>query len=471
MQKNVFEYLIIGGGIVGTSVFSALARQGKSVALADKALDVGTGASKANSGLVHAGFDAAPGTLKAKLNVLGNSMYPSEAKRLGLPIKKVGAYVVGNELNKLKDLVKRGTINGVSGLTILSQNELKEKLPMLRSDIKYAMHAENAYIISPYMFTICLAEEGIVNGGEVFLDYQPRKISKVNDCFVVSDGKNEIHAKYIINSAGAGYNEIAKLIGAENYPITYRRGEYYVLDKTEKNLVPSTIFPLPSKDSKGVLVTPTIDGNILVGPTSTLSDVVAKTTAEDLAFVREKACNMVPSLNLKKTIRIFSGVRSIVCDDFVIEKSKVVPNVINIAGICSPGLSSAPAIALYVLDLLGISTNIKKGVKIRPYITMQDLSTSKQNELISQNPSYGKIVCKCEGISEGEIIDALSRPLRVLSTDGVKRRTRTGMGRCQGGFCLARTIELIAQKNNISLFDVVKENKGSNIIVGNVKEK
>lgn len=469
-MTNSFEYLVIGGGVVGANIFSSLARANKSVALIDKALDVATGASKANSGLVHAGFDAKPNTLKAKLNVLGNKMYEMQAKRLGLPIKKTGAYVVGNQKEQLSDLLKRGKLNGVDGLSIISGVELKNKLPMLSSEIKYALFAENAYIISPYMFTICLTEEGIVNGGKVFLGFESKKIKRVNDYYVVFDGKNEIICKYIINSAGFGYNDIAKLIGSETYNIEHRRGEYYVLDSTEKDLVPATIFPLPTKESKGVLVTPTIDGNILVGPTSTTSDYVSKTTSSDLAFVRESAIRMIPSINLKKTIRIFSGVRSIVGDDFVIEKSKIRENVINIAGICSPGLSAAPAIAEYVLNILGISTKFGNAIKIKPYLMLSTLSQKKQNELIAQNPAYGKIVCKCEGISEGEILDALSRPLQVVSTDGIKRRTRTGMGRCQGGFCLAKTMELIAKKNNISLFDVVKENKGSNILVSNVKE-
>ncbi|MBQ9790428.1 MAG: FAD-dependent oxidoreductase [Clostridia bacterium] len=469
-NNDMFDYVIVGAGIVGSSIFSALARSGKSVCMIDKALDVGTGAAKANSGLVHAGFDAKPGTLKAKLNVLGNKMYPLEAKRLGLSIKKTGAYVVGNDKEKLEELLARGKTNGVDGLHLLSGSELKAKLPMLNPEIKYALFAENAYVISPYMFTICLAEEGIVNGGRVVLGFDAKRIKKHGDIFTISDGFDEIKTKYIINSSGAGYNEIANMIGSEIYELEFRRGEYFVLDSTEKNLVPSTVFPLPSKAGKGVLVTPTVDGNILVGPSSQLSDDITKTTAEGLSFVRSQASNMIPSINFKKTIRIFSGIRTVVGDDFVIEKSREMPNVINIAGICSPGLSAAPAIALYVLNLLGLDTKIPAAKKIKPYVALSSLPVSKKNELIARNPLYGKIVCKCEGISEGEIVDALSRPLRVVSVDGIKRRTRTGMGRCQGGFCLSKTIELIAKKNNITLFDVVKENKGSNIIVSGVKK-
>ena len=468
-QNNIFEFAIFGGGVVGASIFSALARSGKSVCMIDKALDVATGASKANSGLVHAGFDALSGTKKALLNVLGNKMYVSEAKRLGLPIKKTGAYVVGNDQKKLCELFERGEKNGVQGLHLLSESELKARLPMLCSDIKHGLFAENAYIISPYMFTICLAEEGIVNGGKVFLGFDTKKIKKDQGLYVISCGDAEIKAKHIINCAGAGYNDVARLIGSELYEIEYRRGEYYVLDSTEGGLVPSTIFPLPTKAGKGVLVTPTIDGNILVGPNSEPSNQSTKTTADGLAFVKAQSMLTVPNINFKKTIRIFSGIRTIVGDDFVIECSKKAANVINIAGICSPGLSAAPAIALFVLDLLGLETKIPAAKKIEPYKNFASLSNAQKNKIIAQNPKYGKIVCKCEGISEGEIIDALSRPLRVISVDGIKRRTRTGMGRCQGGFCLSKTIELIAKANKINPSDVVKENRGSNIVAGEVK--
>ena len=470
MNKNVYKYLIIGAGVVGTNIFSALARKGESVCMVDNALDVSTGASKANSGLVHAGFDAEPGTKKAMLNVLGNKMYESEAKRLSLPIRKTGAYVVGNDLKKLKELYNRGVKNGVEGLSLLSNNDLKNKLPMLNPEIGYALHAENAYVISPYMFTICLTEEGIINGGNVILGYDIKKIKKNNNVFIVTNGETEIYAEYIINCAGAGYNDIAKLIGSEKYDIVFRRGEYYVLDSTLKDLVPSTIFPLPTSAGKGVLVTPTVDGNILVGPNSEICEYSTKTTSSGLKYVKEQSMITVPNINFKKTIRIFSGVRCVVGDDFVIEKSKTIPNVVNIAGICSPGLSAAPAIALYVLNLLGLDTNIPKNTKkIKPYVFFNTLSRAKQNSKILENPKFGKIVCKCEGISEGEIEEALNRPLKCFTVDGVKRRTRAMMGRCQGGFCMSKVIELIAKNNKMTVFDVNKENKGSQIIVGEVK--
>lgn len=470
MGNLEFDYLIVGGGVVGANVFSALARAGKDVALVDKAFDVGTGASKANSGLVHAGFDPLPGTNKARLNRIGNQMYPSEAKRLGLKIKKTGAYVVGNDKVALESLIERGKKNGIQGLELLDENLLHKKVKNLSPEIKYGLLAKNAYIISPYMFTICLAEEGIVNGGKVFLGFNTKSIKTEKDGYTLTNGSVKIKTKFLINAAGIGYNDVAKMIGAEGYPLELRRGEYYVFDSTEKNIVPTTIFPLPTKLGKGVLVTPTVDGNILVGPNSEESDTSTKTTKIGLDDIKNKAKTLIPALNFKKTIRIFSGIRTISGNDFIIEKSKLKPNVINIAGICSPGLSSAPAIALDVLNLLQVKPDFKNAKKIEPYFVMGDLSPKEQNLVIKKNPNYGKIVCKCEGVSEGEIVDALHRPLKVFSTDGIKRRTRAGMGRCQGGFCLNRVIELVAKENGISLFDVTKENAGSNSFVSNVKE-
>ena len=470
MGNVEFDYLIVGAGIVGANVFSALARTGHSVALVDKAYDVATGASKANSGLVHAGFDPIPGTNKARLNRIGNIMYPGEAKRLGLKIKRTGAYVVGNDKTALEELYKRGHENLIDGLELLDEKALHSKIKNLSPDIKYGLFAKNAYIVSPYMFTICLTEEGIVNGGQVLLGYQIKSVKREKDGYVLTNGKTSIKTKFIINAAGAGYNDVAKLIGAEEYPLEFRRGEYYVLDSSEKDLVAATVFPLPTQKGKGVLVTPTIDGNILVGPNSEISDTCTKTTKFGLDDIKNKAETLISGINFRKTIRIFSGIRTISGTDFIIEKSKTQPNVINIAGICSPGLSSAPAIALDVLKMLNLEPNYKKAKQIKPYFVMNDLSEVEQNNMIKQDPRYGKIVCKCENVSEGEIVEALHRPLKVYSTDGIKRRTRAGMGRCQSGFCLNRVVELIAKENGISLFDVVKENEGSNILLSNVKE-
>lgn len=471
MQTKIYDFAIIGAGVVGASVFNDLALCGYKTIIIDKASDVATGCSKANSGLVHAGFDPEPGSLKAILNREGNKLYPSICKRLGVPLKKTGALVVGSHKDVIEKLYKNGIENKINNLTILNRDEIKKIVPNIADNVTVALYAKDAYIVSPYLYTICLTEEAIINGGDVALEYNTRKIKYLGGVYVISDGKTEIFAKSIINCAGAGYNTIAKLIGSEQYPIIFKRGEYYVLDSSEKNLVNLTVFPEPTAGSKGVLVTPTIDGNILVGPTSYESDAVTRTTIEGLANIKAKADMCVQGINFKKTIRIFSGVRNIVGHDFVIELSKTKPGVVNVAGICSPGLSSAPAISRYILSLLGIEYNVVYNKKIKPYVLLRDLPVSKRNELIKQNTSYGKIVCKCENISEGEIIDALKRPLRIRSIDGVKRRVRAGMGRCQGGFCGDRVALLIAKTDKIPLEQVLKENVGSYFVTGNIREK
>ena len=471
MQNNSFDFIVIGAGVVGCSIFNDLARCGYSVAIIDNASDVATGASKANSGLIHAGFDPKPGTLKAKLNVLGNKLYPDICKRLGVDLKKTGALVVGKHKRVMQALLKNGQENGVKNLSIIDREGIKSLVPNIAKDITCALYAKDAYIVSPYLYTICLAEEAIVNGGKVFLEYDILKTSYKSELYYITNGKNVICGKTIINCAGAGYNKVAKLFGSEQYPIVYKRGEYFILDSTERDLARITVFPEPSIGSKGVLVTPTVDGNILVGPTSILSDDVARTTNEGLNEIKTKSTQSVDGINFKKTIRIFSGVRSIIGDDFVIEKSNNCAGIVNVAGICSPGLSAAPAISRYVMELLGLDYKVVNNNRIKPYVCLKNLSNAKRNEMIKQNPLYGKIVCKCEDVSEGEIVDALNRPLKIRSIDGVKRRTRSGMGRCQGGFCGDRVADIIAKVNKIPIEQVLKENRGSYFVCGDIREK
>ena len=471
-MEKIFDIAIIGGGVIGVSIFNDLARCGVNVALIEKELDVSVGTTKANSGIIHAGFDAEPGTLKAKLNVLGNSMFPAICERLHVPLIKCGAYVIGGVDEAVNNLIEKAKLNGVKGVKKLKRKELLTRLPNIAENINVGLFAENSYIVEPYFYTFCLAEEAVVNGGQLFLGYNIKKIVNKKDGFVLSDGKNQIKARFVVNSAGFAYNDVAKMLKSEIYKIEYRRGEYYVLDHSEKDVVPATVFPLPDKMGKGVLVTPTASGNILVGPTSYVSDSNTKTTDDGLSDIKTKVNNMLTNVNLSKAIRVFAGVRSVVGHDFVIERSKKVRNVINIAGICSPGLSSAPAISRYVLDILGIKYEPKADCKtIKPYTKLSELDNSAKNKLIAKNSDYGKIVCKCEGITLGEIKDAINRPIRPTTMDAIKRRIRPGMGRCQGGFCNDKVAMIIAKENNMSLDDVVKEKANGRYIVGDITSK
>lgn len=466
---KTFDCLIIGGGIVGASILNKLTRVGKKCLLLDKASDVATGATKANSGLVHAGYDPKPNTLKAKLNVRGNKLFPKICKRLGVKINICGALVVGDDKQKIEELYDRGIQNKVK-VEILNKTQLHSKVKNLSKDLSCALYAPDAAIVSPYLFTISLVEESIINGAKVSLEEDIKKIEKQGEIFVVETNKGCYYSKIIINSAGAGYNEIARLLGSEQKKIEFRRGEYFVFDKTADMNVPCTIFPLPTELGKGVLITPTIDGNYLVGPTSAESDKKTVVTYDGLNEIKRKAKLIFPDINFRHAIREFSGIRTICGDDFVIEKSKKVENVINLAGICSPGLSSAPAIAEEVLKLLNFSLKEKPNLKkIEPYVMFKDMPKAKQ-KLLLKDKNYREIVCKCEQITKGDVLNVLNRPLKIYSVDAVKRRTNAGMGRCQGGFCFTKVVLAISQARKIGYEKVLKENRGSEVAIGEIRE-
>lgn len=466
----VFDYAIFGGGVVGSAIFNKLTRVGKTCVLLEKENDVGFGSSKANSGIVHTGFDCKPGTLKAKLNVIGCKQLPNIAKRLGVRYLKNGHLVVGNDLEKINELYNRGIKNGVKNLEIINTDALHKMEPNLSPDIKYALYAKDGGIISSYELSVALCEEAIINGGTVIREFITNSIQQNNDKLYISDGKKEIVADNIINCAGAGYNGIAKLLHTEQFDVEFRRGEYYLLDKSCSNFATKTIFPLPTEKSKGILVTPTTFGNIIVGPTSYVSDERTITTSQGLAEIKKSVKSNFPTLPFKSNIRVFSGVRNLVGDDFIIEKSKINNKVVNIAGICSPGLTCCTAIADYLLSIIGIKNIEKKNLKLRKKpVVVASLPSAKQDEIIKQNPAYGKIVCKCEEVSLGEICDALNSPLPPLSVDGVKRRTRAGMGRCQGGFCIFSVMNLLAKNKKINFDDIEKDASGSTIICSSIK--
>ena len=469
-NQTVFDCIIVGGGVVGASIFNKLVRIGKKCLLLDKASDVATGASKANSGLVHAGYDPAPGTLKAKLNVRGNHLYPKICKRLGIKLHKCGALVVGDDETKVRALFERGKANGVY-VEIWNREQILQKVPNIADHITVALYARDAYVVSPYLFTISLVDEGILNGGKVSLEEDLVSVEKNDDVFEVVTKKGRYYAYHIVNSAGSGYNDVAKILHTEEEKIELRRGEYFVFDKDTDLNVPCTIFPLPTKLGKGVLVTPTIDGNFLVGPTSEECDGSTATTSEGLADIKAKSSMIITNLNFRDAIREFAGIRTICGDDFVIEKSKKVDGVINLAGICSPGLSSAPAIAEMVTKLLGYKETEKENLKTLPsYTLFKDLPKSKQKELALKDKNFSTIVCKCEKITKGDVLQALNRPLKINSVDGIKRRTNAGMGRCQGGFCFSQVVKTIAEKRKIPFEVVKKENRGSEVCIGNIRE-
>ena len=469
-MKKVYDFAVFGGGVVGACLLNKLTRLNKSAVILEKALDVATGQTKANSGIVHAGFDAKPNTLKARLNVRGSELYPDLCKEIGVHLNVCGALVVDKTKDVPLALYSRGLENGVKHLQLIEGEQLHNMVKNLKPEFNYALYAPTSAVISPFMFTIAMCEHAVINGGKVIFNFDTKKITQNDNVFEIQNQNCEkVFARNIINCAGFGYNQIAKLLKEDQLDIVFKRGEYYVLDSTESNFVPLTVFPAPNDNGKGILASPTADGNIIFGPNAEVCDYNTKTTKKGLDSVYQGVNSMFDNVPWKKTIRNYSGVRTIYQDDFYIKKGKN-KNIINIAGICSPGLSSAPAIAEYVcFDLLNLSKT-EKQMKIRaPYINMNELSTLEKNEIIKKDNNFGKIVCKCEVVSQGEILQAINSPLKPLSIDGIKRRVRAGMGRCQGSFCALKVAKLIAEQNNIQLEQVVKENQNSNIAVDNFK--
>ena len=380
-------------------------------------------------------------------------------------------------METVKNLYENGNKIGVKGLQILSKEEVLEKEPNLSHDIVGALYAPTGGIVGPYEYTIALMENAVSNGGELKLRSEVKNIEKENDIFKITttDGK-VIEAKYVINAAGVHADEIHNLIAKESFKIIPRKGEYFVMDKTQGKLVSSTIFQCPSKLGKGILVTPTVHGNLLVGPDAQdIEDKEDKSTAaERLDYIRETSKRTTNKVNFRESIRNFAGLRATPDrGDFIVEEAEDVKNFIDVAGIKSPGLSSAPAIAEDVVKILnGCGLELKENKNFNPRreeIVFMELSPEEKAEVIKKDPRYGKIICRCESITEGEIVNAIHRSFGSITLDGVKRRCRPGMGRCQGGFCGPKVQEIIARELNIPMEDIYQEKDGSYILVGKTK--
>ncbi|MCG0275404.1 MAG: NAD(P)/FAD-dependent oxidoreductase [Thermosediminibacteraceae bacterium] len=476
------DVVIIGGGVVGCMIARELSRYQLKTVLLEKEDDVASGTSKANSAIVHAGYDPKPGTLKAKLNVRGNPLFDKICSELDVPFKRIGSLVVSlteEEDRVLEELLERGKKNGVPGLKIINREELLKMEPNVNKKARAALYAPTAGIICPYELTIALAENACQNGVEIKLNSKVVGIKVVNNGeLAVMTPTETIHTRYVINAAGLYADEISKMAGAEEYRITPRKGEYLLFDKRFGNIVNRIIFPTPSKISKGILVCPTVDGNFFIGPNS--NDVTEKddvaVTPEGIEEIIKGAQKLVPELPLNHVITSFAGLRAVSdTDDFIIGASKKVRGFINVGGIQSPGLSAAPAIAEMVLEILkeeGLSLKEKRDYNPeRPRVyKFRQMNNEERRELIRKNPAYGRVICRCETVTEGEIIDAIRRPVGARSLDAVKRRTRAGMGRCQGGFCSPRVIEILSRELGISPLEITKCGCGSEILKGRTKE-
>lgn len=476
------DVVIVGGGVTGCSIARELSRYKLDITLIEKEDDVAEGTSKANSAIIHAGFDATPGTWKAKLNVKGSMLFPHLCHELDVPFKLNGSLVVAvgeEEAKNLDELFQKGIKNGVKDLSIIGRDELLKMEPNLSPNVTAALYAPTGGIVCPYELTIALAENACQNGVKFLFNAPVTNISKDEDgYFTITTPKGEVKTRFIVNAAGLFADEIAKMTGAEEYTITPRKGEYLIFDKQFGDLVSRTIFPTPSKISKGILVAPTVDGNVFIGPNSNnIEDKEdLKVTDEGIDEIVSGGKKLLPDLPMRNIIRSFAGLRAVSnTNDFIIEASKEVRGFINAGGIQSPGLSAAPAIAEMIANILaeeGLKLDIKKDfIPNRPKkYRFRELDNETRKKLIKKDPAYGHVICRCETITEAEIVDAIRRPVGARSIDAVKRRTRAGMGRCQGGFCSPRVAEILARELNIPYTEITNKGPGTEILVGQIRE-
>lgn len=461
---------------MGCAVADRLARSRVSVCLLEAGDDVAVGATRANSGIVHAGYDCTPGTLKARFNVRGNAMIWQLAEQMGVPALKCGSLVAapaGGE-EGLAELKRRADLNGVRA-EILSREQALAVEPMLADGVVAALYAPDAGVVSPYQLAIALADRAAVNGVEVVTEAPVTALGKRDGVFCADTPKGKFEAKVVVNCAGAGASRINAMLGAETYEEEFRKGEYYVLDHTERENVSTVIFPLPTAAGKGILVAPTADGNVIYGPTSrpTVEDDTA-VDAEGLEEIRRSVPLTYSRPAFNKCIRVYCGVRTAVGEDFVVQPSEKADGLIVTAGICSPGLTSAPAIAEYVEELVSKRLTLlpkEDYIEIPPRSPrLEELSEESLNALIAKDRRWGKIVCRCEKVTEAEIVAAVHSPVPARTVDAVKRRVRAGMGRCQGGFCSTRVMEIISEELGIAMREIRKGAGHSEIAVLAVKE-
>ena len=476
----MYDVIIIGAGVSGAATARELSRYKVNACVIEKEEDVCCGTSKANSAIVHAGYDAATGSLMAKLNVRGNQMMEQLAKDLDFPFKKNGSLVVclhEEDMSNLQALYERGVANGVKDLRILNQEELRAMEPNISDDAYAALYAPTAGIVCPFNLNIAMAENACVNGVEFKFDTEVTGLHPIEGGWAIETNQGSFETKYVVNAAGVYADTLHNMVSAKKIHITPRRGDYCLLDKTAGNLVSKTIFALPGKFGKGILVAPTVHGNLILGPTAI--DIEDKegtnTTREGLDQVIAKCGMNVKNIPMRSVITSFAGLRAHEDGhEFLIGELEDAPGFIDCAGIESPGLTSSPAIGEMVAEILREKLNLEKNenfVATRKGVLDPDaLSKEERIELIRKNPAYGNIICRCEMITEGEILDAIHRPLGAKSLDGVKRRTRAGMGRCQAGFCSPRTMEILARERHVSMFDITKSGGDSKIVVGTNKD-
>jgi len=478
-----YDVVIIGAGVVGASIARELARCKMRIALLEKEADVSFGASKANSGIIHAGFHSGPGTLKAKLAVQGNREFDRLAEELQFPFERRGEMVVAfseEEIRILQGLYRQGRRNGVPYMEILGRERALEMEPHLNPDVQAALFAPTAGIIGPYEYCFALVENAVQNGVELLVGQEVRWIARVDSggFRVETAAGAELAGRFVVNAGGLFADELASYVGITGFKIRPRKGEEYLLDRRVGHLVRRVIFPVPNEKSKGMLVIPTVAGTVMVGPTAeeveSREDV--QTTRNGLQKVFEHAQRMVPAIRAADVITSFAGIRPAASgEDFIVGKTEV-PGLINAAGIQSPGLTASPAIAARVREALleeGLRLEMKKDFRParRPFLKIREAVEARNfdavRELIAGNPLYSRLVCRCENVTEAEIVEAIRRGHTTM--DGIKFATRAGMGRCQGGFCTYRIMRILARETGIPYEKISKKGRGSELLAARLK--
>lgn len=475
----MYDVTIIGCGVIGASLAYTLSRYQLRVLVLEKENDVAMGTTKANSAVVHAGYDPAHGTLMAKLNVRGSAMMEELCRKLSVKYKRTGSFVLAfDEAQRahLEKMLENGNKNGVPGLQLLSGEEAREMEPGLSENVCAALYAPSAAIIDPWGLCIAEAETAVRNGVELKLRSVVTGMEDQGNSVLLHTSTGDYETRFVVNCAGGWGHEISAMTGECEWQAHPSRGEYYLLDKSSGSLVSRVIFQCPTAAGKGVLVAPTVHGNLIVGPNAhdVQGPLNRETTLSGMDEVAEVSHKSVPGIDFRQSIRNFAGVRANTSEaDFIIRPAKNMPNLLHLAGIKSPGLSAAPAIAEYAAELLqgmGLSLEEKQDWDgTREQIRFKELSDAEKAELVKKDPRYGRVICRCETITEGEIVAAIHSPIPPCSVDGIKRRAGAGMGRCQGGFCGPRVVDILSRELGISPLDIRQDGDGTYILTGTTK--
>lgn len=476
----MYDVIIIGAGVSGSAAARELSRYKVKACVLEKEEDVCCGTSKANSAIVHAGYDAAEGSLMAKLNVEGNEMMSGLSQELDFPFKRCGSFVVclhEEAMPDLEALYQRGVNNGVKDLEIITdQARIRKMEPNLADETVAVLYAPTAGIVCPFHLNIAMAENAYTNGIDFKFNTAVEKLERIDGGWRLITSQGEYQTRYVVNAAGVYADHFHNMVSAEKIHITPRRGDYCLLDKSAGKHVSRTIFALPNKYGKGVLVTPTVHGNLIVGPTAIdIADKEATaTTSEGLSELAKAGMN-VKNLPMRQVITSFAGLRAHEDHhEFIIEELADAPGFIDCAGIESPGLTSSPAIGKMVAEILQARLHLEPNPEFngqrKGIIDLDELSKAEKMALIQENPAYGNIICRCEMVTEGELLDAIHRPLGAHSLDGIKRRTRAGAGRCQAGFCTPKAMELLHRELGIPMTEITKTGGKSKLIMGYNKD-